>query len=67
MIDLKDYVPVQHDQCIINEKYIIRVEYLIVEDIKPSVQIVMIDKTLIFNFETSKEAKDFLTYVKSYI
>lgn len=67
MIDLKDYGPVQHDQCIINEKYIIRVEYLIVEDIKPSVQIVMIDKTLIFNFETSKEAKDFLTYVKSYI
>lgn len=67
MIDLKDYVPFEHNQCIINQKYIIRVEYLIVNDIKPSVQIVMVDKTLIFNFETNKEAQDFLTYIKSYI
>lgn len=67
MIDLEDYVPFEHNQCIINQKYIIRVEYLIVENFKPSVKIVMIDKTLIFNFDTDKEAQDFLTYIKSYI
>ena len=67
MIDLKDYVPLQHDQCIINQKYIVRIEYLIVKDIKPSILIIMIDKTLRFNFETNKEAQDFLTYIKSFI
>ena len=67
MIDLKDYVPFGDNQCIINQKYIVRFEYLIVDDVKPSVQIIMIDKTLMFNFETNKEAQDFLTYIKSFL
>lgn len=67
MIDLQDYIPINADQCIINSKYIVRIEYLIVKDIKPNVNIIMTDKTLRFNFESNKEAQDFLTYIKSFI
>lgn len=67
MINLQDYIPINADQCIINSKYIVRIEYLIVKDIKPNVNIIMTDKTLRFNFESNKEAQDFLTYIKSFI
>lgn len=67
MIDLKDYVPFLHGQCIINSKYIIRIEYYIDDELHSSVQIIMTDKTLMFNFDNKKAAEEFLNYIKSFV